>query len=122
MKTQDIYNNLIQSLRLVASSSDIQISSLPDFVNIADEIALIYNESYMMVSQIDNIITPYVMKMLDDLDKLFNRMSEDESLWNIKSLNDNDLWLKSRELGRLILNELKEECINPNLDFISWVK
>ena len=75
-----------------------------------------------MIPQIDNIITPHFMKMLDDLDILFEKMSEDESLWNIESLKNNDMWIKSRELGYLILNELKEESIKPNLDFISWVK
>lgn len=122
METQDIYNNLIQSLRLVASPANIQILSLPNFVNVADEIALIYSESYIMIPQISNMITPYTIELLGDLDKLFNKMSEDESLWNVESLKNDYLWLKSRELGYSILNELKEEYINPNLDFISWVK
>ena len=88
MKTQDIYNNLIQSLRLVASPYDIQVLSLPDFVNVTDEIALIYNEAYIMAPQLNNIITPHIAKMLDDLDKLFEKMSEEESLWTIENLNE----------------------------------
>ncbi len=121
METRNIYNKLIQSLRLVASSSEIQISSLPDFVNVADEIALTYNEAYMTIHLIDDKITPGIMKMLDALDKLFEKMSEDKSLWNIESLKNNELWIKSRELGRLILTELKEEYISPNLNFIDWI-
>ena len=118
-----IYYNLIQSLKLVASPHHIQIASLPDYVNVADEIALIYNDSYIMLPQICSIISqPNVIKMFDELNKLFEDMSKDKSLWNNKSLEENVFWKVSRELGQLILNELNEKNTNPNLDFIHWVK
>lgn len=122
MKTEDVYNNLIQSLRLVSSPPNIQVEVLPDFVNVPDEIALIYNESYIMVPQVNDVISPYALKILDDLDKLFEEMSKVQSLWNIESLKNDDSWKKSRELGHLILNELNETYTKPNLNFIKWVK
>lgn len=121
MRTLNIYNNLAESLKLVASSYDIQIESLPDFVNVTDEIALIFNDSYIMIPQIDRLLSSHTMRLLDDLNKLFEKMSEDKSLWNIESLEKNDLWIKSRELGCLILKEINEKYTDPNLDFINWI-
>ena len=122
MLSKDIYNYLVQSLRLVASPHHIQISSMPDYVNVTDEIVLIYNEAYIMLPQINKLISPHIFKMLDELDKLFEDMSNDKSLWNIKCLEENEFWIKSRELGHKALVELNEKYTKPNLDFILWIK
>jgi len=122
METKKIYNNLIQSLKLIASPHHIQISCFPDYVNVTDEIALIYNESYIMLPQISSIMSPHIVKLLDELDELFEEMSRDKALWNINNLERNFYWTKSRDLGSRILVELKEKYTKPNLDFIQWVK
>lgn len=52
MEIKLIYNNLIQVLRLVASEANVQIESFPQYVNVTDEIALLYSDIYSLVPQL----------------------------------------------------------------------
>ncbi|MDD6209893.1 MAG: hypothetical protein PUB21_04725 [Bacteroidales bacterium] len=123
--SEKFYNTLVQSLRLVASPADIQIKSLPDFVCIADEIALTYDETYVLLPQIaeeDKRFTPQVMETLKELDRLFGEMSEDKTLWDIDQLKENLKWEKSRLLAYEALQLLGEPYEFPDLGYISYVR
>lgn len=122
MKQEEVYKEIISSLRLVASSSEVQLASLPSFVASADEIALIYNNSYLLVPQLVEKIPPTVITKMKELDDLFTKMSDDEELWNISSLKTNSLWENCRKLAKDILNDLGEEYSAPDLNFIHFVK
>lgn len=54
MENKNSYNILLQSLRLVASRFEIQIATLPEFVNVPDEIALIFNDAYLLVPIVEH--------------------------------------------------------------------
>lgn len=124
MKEKELYYNLIQSLRLVASPSETQISSLPEFVHVPDEIALTYNNAYLIAPRLLNekMISLKAYEMLKFLDVLFEKMSDDKSLWTNEKLERSELWGKARIMACTILDEMKEPYVAPDLDFIRWTK
>lgn len=124
METKLIYNNLIQVLRLVASEANVQIESFPQYVNVTDEIALLYSDIYSLVPQLVDagLILPQHLAILNRIDNLFEVMSNDETLWNLERLEDNASWKQSRLLAFEALMELNVSYENPNLDFVKWLK
>ena len=52
MDAKDIYYVLVQNLKLIALPAEKQIQVLPDFVLVPDEIALGFDDVYLMVPQI----------------------------------------------------------------------
>lgn len=124
MENKDQYNQLIQSLRLVEVSPDIQIRLLPQFVNIADEIALVYDDAFLIASELKerNIISSDTFKILTELNELFEKMSIDKSLWSVEMLRTNIDWERTRKIAGQVLKELHEPLDKPNLDFIVWIK
>ena len=116
-----IYKQLIQSLNLAASPASIQISSLPNFVHVPEEVALIYNDSYLMIPQLSDTLSESVIKMLNELDLLFEKMSNNKSLWTIECLKHDIDWENIRRLSMLILVELGESYTEPNIEGFSWI-
>ncbi len=114
---------LLQALRLVASSSNVQISVMPNFVNIPEEIALIYNDAYLTLTQLQNqnLIPKEALEILKKIDELFEKMSKDPSLWTLDILENDKNWRLSRDLDKSVLKSLHERYDKPNLDFIHWV-
>lgn len=118
------YNRLIQVLKLIASPASIQISALPDFVVVADEIALMYEDVFIMIPQLkeERYIPENILDMLSNLEAQFEIMSRNKLLWSIDSLKESKSWENVRGLAHSILRELKEEYKQPNIDFITWIK
>jgi hypothetical protein len=123
-KTEQIYDNLIQNLRIITSDSNVQIALFPEFVNIADEIALLYNDVYITVPILvtENLISSIVYDILTQIDRLLDSMSQDKSLWNIEMLEKNKYWQELRYLAYSALRELKEPYVKPNLEFVNWIR
>ena len=46
------FEMLIEALRLVASEAEIQIEVLPEWVHIPDEVALTFDECYVLFDQV----------------------------------------------------------------------
>lgn len=124
MGIADIYNIFLQSLRLVGSSSKVQISKFPNFVNVPDEIALVYNDAYLLIPQLldQNLISIEALNILKKLNELFDKMSKDYSLWALDKLENDENWKLSRELAHSALEALGESYDNPDLNFIQWVQ
>lgn len=124
MEIKLIYNNLIQVLRLVASEANVQIESFPQYVNVTDEIALLYSDIYSLVPQLVDagLILSQHLAILNRIDNLFEVMSNDETLWNLERLEDNASWKQSRLLAFEALMELNVSYEKPNLDFVKWMK
>lgn len=123
MEHDKYYNSLIQVLRLVASPYDSQITFFPNFVNIPEEIALLYHDSYLTTSRLhdEKKITLRALNMLYELNALFNTMSNNSYLWTQEKLKNNEMWSIARESAIKILNELNEKYDSPNLGFVTWL-
>lgn len=124
MEVEVIYNNFIQVLRLVASKANVQIEVFPQYVNVADEIALLYSDIYALVPRLVDagLVSPQHLTILDRIDNLFEMMSDNKALWNLENLSDNANWKQSRLMATEALKELNVTYEKPNLDFIKWVK
>lgn len=122
MAKEEIYKKLIESLKLVASSANIQTKSLPQFVVITDEIALTYHDAFLMLPQLKNMIPIAVIDKLQKLDCLFDEMSEFESLWSIESLKEHVCWEECRALAKESLDALGVKYSEPDLSFMSFVE
>lgn len=122
MESKDIYYILVQCLKLIALPAEKQIQMLPDFVWVPDEIALGFDDVYLMIPQIDKLISDHGLTLLKELDQLFEEMSEEPLFWSLEYFESGDLWKKVRLLARSILEDLREPVDMPNLEYIEWVK
>ena len=124
MDSKDIYVELVQILKLIALSPEKQIQILPDFVDVPDEIALAYDDIYLMIPQIvkEKVISIRIHKLLEDLNQLFNDMSGNTFFWSMEYFKNGESWKNIRQLASSILEKLDEANDIPNVGFIQWVK
>ena len=124
MDSRDIYVELVQILKLMALSPEKQIQILPDFVDVPDEIALAYDDIYLMIPQIvkEKVISIRIHKLLEDLNQLFNDMSGNTFFWSMEYFEHGESWKNVRQLASSILEELDEVNDIPDIGFIQWVK
>ncbi|WP_316834524.1 hypothetical protein [Pedobacter nutrimenti] len=122
MEVKNFYFKLVKSLRLVASPFDTQIKSMPDFVVIPDEIALTFYDSYLLTNRLkeENLISARSFDLLSELNTLFDEMSNNQMLWDLNSLRNNENWNRCRNMALQILDELDENYDTPNLDY-HWI-
>ncbi|MDA8490968.1 hypothetical protein, partial [Kluyvera sp. Awk 3] len=92
--------------RAFAQSSTVQKSLFPDFVNVADELAL---EWELALEDINNDLLSdeqkSSIKVLDDY-MLSISGSENVQYWNDDALCHSDEWNKMRELAKIILDAM----------------
>lgn len=124
MTPEDQYAMLIAALRLVAASSEEQVSLLPDFVCVTNEVATTFGDAYLLVPQLERagLVSPDAAAALKRLDDYFEAMSEDESFADVESLGTHPFWADSRTLAAESLRLLGEEGRPPDLSGIKWVK
>lgn len=77
-KEQQLLERLIQSIQLLATDYETQIGSLPNFVHILDELALIYQHCFLLADQIaeEGWINNHQFAKLKELDNILECMSE----------------------------------------------
>ncbi len=124
MTPENQYNLLLDSILLVASSADEQLSSLPDFVVVTDEVATTFGDAFLLVPQLERagIISTDVVSALRKLDSHFNRMPDEDALMDPASLRDHPFWEEARRLATEALAKLGEEKRPPNLSGTIWVR
>lgn len=124
MEAKDIYYVLVQYLKLIALPAEKQIQVLPDFVLVPDEIALGFDDIYLMIPQIKQnaMISVRGLELLRELDQLFEKMSGKPLFWSLEYFEYGELWKKIRQLACSILDELKEPVDIPDLGFTQWIK
>lgn len=124
MEAKDIYYVLVQNLKLIALPAEKQIQMLPDFVQVPDEIALGFDDVYLMVPQIkqNSMVSVRGFKLLRELDLLFEKMSGKPLFWSLEYFEHGELWKQIRQLACSILDELKEPVGIPDLGFTRWIK
>lgn len=126
MKNDKIYlNMIIESLQLLAADSDTQIQSLPKYVHIPDEIALIFSDTFQLIYQNKNslLLNDFQFQKLCEIDNFLNNMSEENhKIWTLEALNENDKWEKLRKMALEILKSLNIKKQNPNLYWIRYIE
>jgi hypothetical protein len=122
---QRYLTKLIQSLHLVAADAESQIAVLPPFVCVADEVALTYCDSYLLVNQIveAGLLDRAFVPRLAAMEMQMSRMSGQEhtDLWTDKALRTRPEWESLRVQARAILADLGIELAPPDLGWITSV-
>lgn len=111
-------SELVKSVRLLASPSDGQanfvrsITRVDDELVNCDELALNFDDSYVMVPQLleDSLISRDAADCLDALSAQLRDMSGSDKadLWTLRSVRHAQEWERVRELARASLELLPE--------------
>ncbi len=107
-----VLERLVQSIRLLAADYETQIRSFPGFVHIPDELALTYNDCFLLVDQMANagLLNEHQLARLKELDGALERMSEKESeeMWTLDALKKNAEWQDIRLMASELLGRVDE--------------
>jgi len=90
---------LIQSLQLLAASYEQQVHALPAFVDIPDEVALTFGETFLLAGPLvkKGLITFDQQVELKQLNALLEQMSNDKNLWTLTALQTAPEWKHVRQ-------------------------
>lgn len=124
MLKDDQHRLLVEALRLVAASAEEQLSLLPDFVCVTDEVATTFGDAYLLVPQLQRagLVSPAAAAALKSLDDFFVAMPKDASIGETESLGSDPFWARARTLAAESLRLLNEEQRPPDLAGVTWVK
>ncbi len=123
MTPKDQYTLLVDSVLLVAASAEEQVSALPDFVCVTDEVATTFGDAFLLVPQLEGagLVGINAAHAPMTLDEFFEQMPDDPDLAEPESLQNHAFWAEARRLAGLALNELGEKKRPPELSGTEWV-
>lgn len=117
--------HLKYSLQALAQTANVQINLFPDFVQVADELALDFNYWHLVVLQNNHELTDYQKDLLLALDDYLSEISKGvlkEELWTIDALQERSEWEKVRVFARKILEEFKWKLDLPLFDRNQYIQ
>jgi hypothetical protein len=117
---------VVDALRLAALPAEDQVAALPDFVHVPDEVALLYEDAWVLVPQIREagLLTDDEHAALARLDRHYGEMSDapdKDSLWTLEAMKHDDRWTKSRQLAVDALAALGRTPGRPEFPGITWI-
>ena len=97
--------DLRSALQALAATPEIQVARFPDFVVVADELALDFDDALLMFRQGSPTLSPQQTAHLQALDTLLHEMSgaANASLWTLAALNTSPEWVTVRTHARELL-------------------
>lgn len=124
MALQDEHRRrIVEILRLAAAEYQTQVSVLPSFVNVPDEIALAIYDSVLLANQWleTGIIDEHTFAKLRALDDILHNMGRHPELWTLDALRMKREWEDIRSIARELLTLLGERWEQPTLDWMQYV-
>lgn len=124
MTPKDQYDVLVDSVLLVAASAAEQVSALPDFVVVTDEVATMFGDAMLLAPQVERagLVSSDAATSLRELDQHLERISDDDRLADPASLRDHPFWEEARRLATAALARLGEAKRPPTFPGTSWVR
>jgi hypothetical protein len=118
---------IVNALRLAALSAEDQAAALPEFVHVPDEVALIYDDAYVVVPQLceAGVITDNQAEALSELDRQFTEMSDAHdraTLWTREAMRVDKRWSEARRLATQALSLLGAAPGPPDFSGITFVQ
>ena len=106
-----IYKRMYNAVLLMASNYEKQIDALPKAVNIADEIALVFDDEVIAVMDTlhkDGMLSLDECALINDINNKLSEMGKkhDKSLWSLEALKESNLWEQCREKAKQLLSLL----------------
>jgi hypothetical protein len=114
-------NMLVQSLQLLAADYEEQVKALPEFVDVPDEIALTFNEAYLLIENFDKegLMTTSQKMDLRQIDSALEQMSKGEDVWTLNALKTSSQW---EDVRLLASNALKAFNIPKQAPDLFWLR
>lgn len=102
------YKRMYDTVSLMASDYENQITALPKGIDIADEIALLFDDEVVAAMDAlykDGMLSIEACARIKDIDNTLSEMGKqkDESLWTLEALEQSELWEKCREDAKQLL-------------------
>jgi hypothetical protein len=118
---------IVNALGLASLSTEDQVAAHPEFVHVPDEVALIFDDAYVLVPQLRaaDAITDAQAEALGQIDRQFSEMStapDRASLWTLDAMRGNSRWEETRRLATSALKLLGAPPGLPEFSGTSWVK
>ncbi len=108
-------DRMIEVLKLMACSASQQRAAFPDFVVVADEIALLFDDELRLVDM--STLPPAVGDALRSIDSRLSDMSNDKSIWSLEALATSHEWQQLRGAALALLSTLG---VPPGPADLSW--
>lgn len=107
----NIYKRMYNAVLLMASNYEKQIDALPTAINIADEIALVFDDEVIAVMDTlhkDGMLSLDECALINDINNKLSEMGKkhDKSLWTLEALKESNLWEQCREKAKQLLSLL----------------
>ncbi|MEI1279640.1 hypothetical protein V6Z05_15025 [Leptospira venezuelensis] len=113
------------ALQALAQSAETQSRLFPDFVCIADELALDFDNAYQAVkSDLDNTLNKEQIKLLEEINSILDQNSGDISAQHSTSeaLISDPMWMILRVRALATLESFNWHDIPPPSDFYRFVR
>lgn len=109
------YEALVAGLRLLGADASLQLSALPDYVYVPDEVLSGLGETFIYLPQLRRAgsISDSAARAIRAADTFLGEMPTDPILDDPESLRTHPFWAGARELARLALSELGETLEGP---------
>lgn len=113
---------LIETLRLLAAPFEEQVDVLPDFVGVASEIALSFDDAYEVLDK--SSLQPVLVTHLERIDSALAQMSADphSQFWTLASLGASPAWAGLRQEALAALRSIGLEYARPRIDLGRYVR
>jgi hypothetical protein len=112
---------LIDVLELLAADADQQIASLPDFVVVTDELALLFSDAVLVARSGPHLMSTSTWTAVEDLSAMLERMSAVPALWSDDALRGAPEWSRVRSDARSILAERGQPPVPSRLIGLHYV-
>lgn len=124
MTPEQQYEILVDSIQLLAASAAEQVSALPDYVCVTDEVVSNFGDAYLLVPQLERagLVSESAATALKDLDNHLVAMPADDALMEASSLETHDFWTEARKRAASALRVLGVQQKEPSMRHVSYVE
>lgn len=107
----DTYKRMYDAVSLMALDYNKQVLALPNGINIADEIALVFDDEVIAIMNIlyeSGMLSLEECRLINDIGNILSEMSKkyDKSLWTIDALKQSKSWEECRKKAKKLLSLL----------------
>jgi hypothetical protein len=124
MTPEQQYEILVDGIQLLAASAADQVSALPDYVCVTDEVVSNFGDAYLLVPQLQRagLVSELAATALKDLDDHLAAMPADDALMEASSLDTHDFWAEARKRAASALQALGVPQKAPSMKHVSYVE
>ncbi|NET39689.1 MAG: hypothetical protein F6K19_48310 [Cyanothece sp. SIO1E1] len=115
-----ISESLLDILNLLAADYEIQIDVFPGFVEIPDELGLLFADEYSLLLSSGVELTTVQIETLRSISSIIDRMSGRQEYWTLDALQSNQQWDSIRNLSKRAIVLFGELPQRPKMNWMSY--